>query len=183
MEHHTAGDPINGLKWTRKTTLKISRELHKIGIMVSPKTVGRLLRGLKFSLRVNHKKVTKAARTDDGTHTGGHRLYTEADVARLRFIHHARLVALGLADISELLALAGRKSYPGSQPEYQEVLNRHLREIDERMRHLMSLRTVIEDLIPAARLPKNQWRSWGTCGCMPKTESTLPLRKHVRVAR
>lgn len=57
MEHHTAGDPINGLKWTRKTTLKISRELHKAGIMVSPKTVGRLLRGLKFSLRVNHKKV------------------------------------------------------------------------------------------------------------------------------
>ena len=57
MEHHTAGDPINGLKWTRKTTLKISRELHKAGIGVSPKTVGRLLRGLKFSLRVNHKKV------------------------------------------------------------------------------------------------------------------------------
>ena len=57
MEHHTAGDPINGLKWTRKTTLKISRELHKAGIVVSQKTVGRLLRGLKFSLRVNHKKV------------------------------------------------------------------------------------------------------------------------------
>lgn len=57
MAHHTAGDPINGLKWTHKTTLKISRELHKAGIMVSPKTVGRLLRGLKFSLRVNHKKV------------------------------------------------------------------------------------------------------------------------------
>ena len=57
MEHHTAGDPINGLKWTRKTTLKISRELHEAGIVVSPKTVGRLLRGLKFSLRVNHKKV------------------------------------------------------------------------------------------------------------------------------
>ena len=57
MEHHTAGDPINGLKWTRKTTLKISRELHKAGIVVSPKTVARLLRGLKFSLRVNHKKV------------------------------------------------------------------------------------------------------------------------------
>ena len=57
MARHTAGDPINGLKWTRKTTLKISRELHKAGIVVSPKTVGRLLRGLKFSLRVNHKKV------------------------------------------------------------------------------------------------------------------------------
>ena len=57
MEHHTAGDPINGLKWTRKTTLKISVELRKAGIVVGPKTVGRLLRGLKFSLRVNHKKV------------------------------------------------------------------------------------------------------------------------------
>jgi Rhodopirellula transposase DDE domain len=57
MEHHTAGDPINGLRWTRKTTLKISAELHKAGIVVSPKTVARLLRGLKFSLRVNHKKV------------------------------------------------------------------------------------------------------------------------------
>ena len=57
MEHHTAGDPINGLKWTRKTTSKISRELRRAGIQVSPKTVGRLLRGLKFSLRVNHKKV------------------------------------------------------------------------------------------------------------------------------
>ena len=57
MEHHTAGDPISGLKWTRKTTSKISRELHKVGVMVCAKTVGRLLRGLKFSLRVNHKKV------------------------------------------------------------------------------------------------------------------------------
>ena len=57
MEHHTAGDPINGLKWTRKTTLKISGELRKAGIIVCPQTVARLLRGLKFSLRVNHKKV------------------------------------------------------------------------------------------------------------------------------
>ena len=32
-------------------------ELRKAGITVCPKTVGRLLRGLKFSLRVNHKKV------------------------------------------------------------------------------------------------------------------------------
>lgn len=57
MKHHTAGDPINGLKWTRKTTSKISAELHKAGITVCPKSVGRLRRGLKFSLRVNHKKV------------------------------------------------------------------------------------------------------------------------------
>jgi len=57
MEPHTAGDPINGLKWTHKTTLKISAELHKAGMRVSAKTVARLLKGLKFSLRVNHKKL------------------------------------------------------------------------------------------------------------------------------
>ena len=57
MEHHTAGDPISGLKWTHKTTDKISEELRKAGLDVSPKTVARLLKGLKFSLRVNHKKL------------------------------------------------------------------------------------------------------------------------------
>jgi len=57
MEHHTAGDPITGLKWTRKTTLKISQELRRAGLDVSPKTVARLLKELKFSLRVNHKKL------------------------------------------------------------------------------------------------------------------------------
>ena len=31
--------------------------MRKAGITVCPKTVGRLLKGLKFSLRVNHKKV------------------------------------------------------------------------------------------------------------------------------
>ena len=44
MEHHTAGDPITGLKWTRKTTLKISQELRKANINASPKTAARLLK-------------------------------------------------------------------------------------------------------------------------------------------
>jgi len=57
MEHHTAGDPITGLKWTRKTTRKISQKLGKANLNVSPKTVARLLKELKFSLRVNHKKL------------------------------------------------------------------------------------------------------------------------------
>jgi len=56
MKHETAGDPIKGLKWTRRTTGKIAAELGKLGINVSPNTVGRLLKQLGFSLRVNHKK-------------------------------------------------------------------------------------------------------------------------------
>lgn len=57
MEYETAGDPITGLKWTRKTTEKIAEELESIGIMVSANTAGKLLKKLGFSLRVNRKKI------------------------------------------------------------------------------------------------------------------------------
>lgn len=58
MEHETAGDPITGLKWTRRTTEKIAGRLQEIGIDISPNTVARLLRKLGYSLRVNHKKLS-----------------------------------------------------------------------------------------------------------------------------
>ncbi len=38
MKYETAGDPITGLKWTRKTTQKIAAELKSIDIKVSPNT-------------------------------------------------------------------------------------------------------------------------------------------------
>jgi hypothetical protein len=57
MEHDTAGDPMTGLKWTRKTTEKIAAELSLLGITVSATTVGRLLKGMGFSLRINSKCI------------------------------------------------------------------------------------------------------------------------------
>ena len=65
MAQHTAGDPITGLKWTRKTTEKIARELRRAGIRVSKNTVARLLRKLGYSLRVNHKKLSRACSRED----------------------------------------------------------------------------------------------------------------------
>lgn len=44
------------LKWTRKTTEKIAQELKSLDIDVSPNTVCRLLKKMKYSLKVNHKK-------------------------------------------------------------------------------------------------------------------------------
>jgi hypothetical protein len=43
LKHDKAGDPMHGLKWTRKTTRKIAAELRRLGIRISAKTVGRLL--------------------------------------------------------------------------------------------------------------------------------------------
>lgn len=57
MEHDTAGDPITGLKWSRRTTDKIAQLLQQAGIGISPNTVARLLHQMNYSLRVNHKKL------------------------------------------------------------------------------------------------------------------------------
>lgn len=109
--------------------------------------------------------VPKPARTG-GVHTRGHRVYSESDLGRLSFIRHARLLGLSLADIRELVALADGKGCPSDQPEYRDMLTRHLREIDERVQHLLGLRTAIESLMAPARPPKGQRCSWGTCACM-----------------
>lgn len=64
MKHETAGDPMTGLRWTRKTTEKIASELSSLDIHVSANTVGRLLKQMDFSLRVNHKKLSTGSKTD-----------------------------------------------------------------------------------------------------------------------
>lgn len=62
MQHETAGDPMTGLKWTRRTTAKIAAELQALGIKVSDRTTAMLLRQMGFSLRVNHKKLARVCK-------------------------------------------------------------------------------------------------------------------------
>ena len=38
MRHDTAGDPITGVKWSRRTTRKIAEQLNALGIAVSKNT-------------------------------------------------------------------------------------------------------------------------------------------------
>jgi transposase len=64
MRHDTAGDPITGVKWSRRTTRKIAEELTALGIAVSKNTVGRLLKQLKFKLRVNRKQIASTKNPD-----------------------------------------------------------------------------------------------------------------------
>lgn len=47
---------MGGLRWTHRTTEKISDHLAQEGIEVSPNSVARLLKTQGFALRVNHKK-------------------------------------------------------------------------------------------------------------------------------
>ena len=64
MKYDTAGDPMTGLKWTRRTAKKIAQELTTLGIEVSRGTIARLLKAMDFSLRVNHKKISSGSSED-----------------------------------------------------------------------------------------------------------------------
>lgn len=56
LQDVTAGDPINGVKWTRKTLRALERSLrHKVSYV----TIRRLLQQLDYTLRVNRKRLTK----------------------------------------------------------------------------------------------------------------------------
>lgn len=60
MQHDTAGDPITGIKWSRRRTRKIAEQLATLGIAVSKNTVGRLLKQLRYKLRVNRKQIASS---------------------------------------------------------------------------------------------------------------------------
>ncbi|MGH9320528.1 MAG: ISAzo13-like element transposase-related protein [Vicinamibacteria bacterium] len=49
MEHDTGGDPVTGVKWSRRTTAKVAMALGDFGITVSPNTVARLLHRMGYA--------------------------------------------------------------------------------------------------------------------------------------
>ena len=110
--------------------------------------------------------IPKARRTNGGLHTGGRRVYTEADVGRLRFIRHARLFGFGLRDIREMLALRDSSGCPSRKPEYRQILKKHLRSIDQRIGHLLGLRTAIAGLVSRPHNATATRCTWETCDCM-----------------
>lgn len=64
MEYDTGGDPITGVKWSRRTTAKVALALGDFGITVSSNTVARLLHRMGYALRVNHKQLATDASPD-----------------------------------------------------------------------------------------------------------------------
>lgn len=58
MQDETGGDPISGIKWTRKSTRRLSEELTRDGHPVSATVVRRLLKDAGYSLRANVKRLS-----------------------------------------------------------------------------------------------------------------------------
>jgi len=62
MKYETAGDPMTGLLWTRKTREKIAAELYKEGFQIGKTTVGKILKKMNYSLKSNSKKVSNGGK-------------------------------------------------------------------------------------------------------------------------
>ena len=89
MRHDTAGDPITGVKWSRRTTRKIAAELAALGIAVSKNTVGRLLKNMDFKLRVNRKQIASTKNPDRNQQFLLHGAATRT-ICQPRPAHHQR---------------------------------------------------------------------------------------------
>jgi hypothetical protein len=59
LKDETAGDPVKGIKWTRKTVRNIAGELKPMGFKVSHETVRRLTSSLGYRLRSNRKRLSR----------------------------------------------------------------------------------------------------------------------------
>jgi Rhodopirellula transposase DDE domain len=59
LQDASAGDPMTGLKWTRKTLRALQRALRRKGFKVGLATIRRLLHKLRYALRVNRKRLTR----------------------------------------------------------------------------------------------------------------------------
>ena len=64
VEPTTRGDPQSPLRWTLKSTTQLAQELTRQKHPVSPRTVGRLLNDLEYSLQGNRKTLEGSAHPD-----------------------------------------------------------------------------------------------------------------------
>jgi len=64
VQPHTKGDPMRALRWTSKSTYKLSAQLQSMGYEVSAKTVGRLLKEQNYSLQLNRKEKESSNHKD-----------------------------------------------------------------------------------------------------------------------
>ena len=121
--------------------------------------------------------IPRALRRPNGGQGAGHRIFSADDVGRLRFIHHARALGLGLSEIRDLTAIAEERGCPASRTEYREILTRHLNALNEQIERMDWLRAALQNLLDGDRPAEEGGCTWKTCGCMTEVKSDGALPK------
>jgi DNA-binding transcriptional MerR regulator len=80
-----------------------------------------------------------------GRTNSGRRLYTDADIRRLAFIRHARVLGFELDDIRSLLDLSDNPNRPCDEAD--RIARKHLGEVEQRIAQLIVLRTELHRVV------------------------------------
>jgi len=79
----------------------------------------------------------------------GYRLYGLRDVSVLRFIRQSRRLGFSMEQIAELIGMWGDDAR--SSREVKAVAQRHLDELEERMREITEMKNALERMVKACR--------------------------------
>lgn len=79
----------------------------------------------------------------------GYRLYREADVHTLRFVHRARELGFPVKEIKELIGLWTDRRRTSA--DVQKVAKRHLAGLERRIRQMEAMRGTLHHLVHACR--------------------------------
>ncbi|MGE0333876.1 MAG: MerR family transcriptional regulator [Gammaproteobacteria bacterium] len=109
--------------------------------------------------------IPRPRRHDGSARTGGNRLYTESELARLRFVRQARHLDLGLDEIRRLLEIT-EETCPSRHPDYRRILTGHLETVTRRIAQLSDLRARLTALLSKDRSGDVQRCSGDGCGCL-----------------
>lgn len=80
-----------------------------------------------------------------GRSAGGHRLYTEDHVVRLKFIRRARELGFSLSEITGLIRLADAGDR--NCDEVRETTTTHLTDVREKIRDLRKMERTLKELV------------------------------------
>jgi MerR family copper efflux transcriptional regulator len=106
-----------------------------------------------------------AARTE-----AGYRLFSDDDIAILRFILRARTLGLTLPEIKDVLDLHRQGTAPCEQVTV--LLDQHIRDIDRAIDDLQALRASLAAALKAARSDRRRGRTATVCRIIENTVET-----------
>lgn len=121
--------------------------------------------------------IPRPRRHDGNARTGGNRLYTKWELARLRFVRQARHLDLSLDEIHRLLEIA-EEACPSRHPEYHRILTGHLKTVTRRIAQLSDLQARLTALLSKGGSGSVRRCSGEDCGCLdagpsPSAEESL----------
>ncbi len=112
-----------------------------------------------------------------------HRIYSERDLQRLRFVRRAKQIGLPLASIRQITTFADTGSCQHLRPRLKELIASQLAEIESRIKDLQALQRDLRGHYTSLCRPQAPARSGAGCSCLDgpaQKTASLPATALVR---